>query len=171
MNNRDKITAVAVVGMALVIAVAVGWTMASSANTSTLKPAQIEAQTGGEPAIQVFASFEGNQLDEGDTAKLEATVISKNKTPVENVSVTFMSLGYGGEFNPEATVKTNSEGVATVEFLMQIPNSAFDKNTMPPAMSLSMAATAEVNGTTAQTIQNFPARPECEECHTKGEHE
>jgi len=196
MNTREKIIAASVIVLALVSAVGIGTTMASTANTSTMGPAEIVTPTqsdSGEstteapqtttavvttsgdsaegPQIDISASYEGDELDEGDTGTLEATVTDADGNPVEGATVTFMSLGYNVEFTDGPSATTNGDGVVTKEFLLDIPTTSFDKNSMPPVRSLTMIGQSNVNDAKAEGLLEFPVRPNCEECHGEGEYE
>ena len=121
--------------------------------------------------MEVEVSYDGEELDEGDYATLEATVLDADGNPVEGTAVTFMSLGYNVEFTDGPTATTNADGVATKEILLQIPDTAFDKNTMPPPASLTMIGQANVGDTKAETVFEFPVRANCEDCHEEGEYD
>lgn len=152
----------------------------TEAPETTVAPTTSETGTDGTttdgegaegPTMKVTVDYEGDELDEYDSATLEAEVLDAAGEPVEGAQVSFMSLGYGGTWDPASTVPTKSDGVATTEFTLDVPSSAFDKEAMPPAASLTMAASTEVNGETVEAVLNFPVRTDCEECHEEGEYD
>ena len=166
--------------------------MASTTNTSSMGPAEILTPTeteatptptttpivttsdGGDgdgPSIAFTVNYDGEELDEGDSATIEATVTDADGSPVEGATVTFMSLGYNVEYTDGATATTNGEGVATKEILLQIPSTSFSKESMPPPASLTMIGSATVNDAKAEGVFKFPVRANCEECHEEGEYE
>jgi len=87
------------------------------------------------------------------------------------VSVAVQSLGWHpGYFLEETPVQTDDRGIATVRWHFTVPDHEDEMmirtlGSYPPAETVSIYASATVEGETVEGITTFRINPKCQNCH------
>jgi hypothetical protein len=98
-------------------------------------------------------------------------VTEADGTPAADTEVAVQSLGWQpGYFLEETPVRTDSSGTATVTWHFTVPDHEDELmirtlGGYPPSETVSIYASATVNGETAEGLTTFRINPKCQNCH------
>ncbi len=175
-------TKTVVVGtVVLVLAMAVGVGVLGVSPPIPGEAAPPATETSGEPVTTSPGLTDGptmsvshapaEELQLGNNVTVMIDVTEADGTPAAGTEVAVQSLGWQpGYFLEETPVRTDRNGTATVTWHFTVPDHEDELmirtlGGYPPSETVSIYASATVNGGTAEGLTTFRINPKCQNCH------